>query len=358
MRAPNEIDFWRGLALVTIFIDHVPGIVFENYTWRNIAISDAAEVFVFLAGWSVRLVVASKRKPQGALRIFARFEDRALTIYIAQIFIVSIALAMTAAGALLFRDPLILDWNNASAIFETPVEAQSGVVLLSHQLGYFDILPLYVLLMMITPFMILIDRLSGWLLLALSLGIYIPTLWFGVNIPTWPVEGRWFFNPLAWQLVFVLGFLCAAPDGIAAFAHRRRNALRWLVFPGLVYAGWLASSRWTPDPLMVPEPALFFMFDKTYASPARVVHLLGAVVFISGLFVYILRWARPAARFASMLGRNSLNVFCAASVLSLASQFGRYALGNSFFVDCCVLVVGIVAMGMTAWLSEWSDRIA
>ena len=46
MRAPNEIDFWRGFALVTIFINHIPGIYFERFTFRNVSLSDSAELFV------------------------------------------------------------------------------------------------------------------------------------------------------------------------------------------------------------------------------------------------------------------------------------------------------------------------
>ena len=55
MREPNEIDFWRGFALITIFINHVPGIYFERFTYRNFSLSELAELFVFLAGWSLRL---------------------------------------------------------------------------------------------------------------------------------------------------------------------------------------------------------------------------------------------------------------------------------------------------------------
>jgi OpgC protein len=38
MRAPNEIDFWRGFALVTIFINHIPGNYFERFTFRNVSL--------------------------------------------------------------------------------------------------------------------------------------------------------------------------------------------------------------------------------------------------------------------------------------------------------------------------------
>ena len=76
---------------------------------------------------------------------------RALTLYAAHMMIVMLAIAMLAASARLLDNPLLLEWHNAAAVFNDPVETHIGLVLLSHQLGYFDILPLYVVLMLLAP---------------------------------------------------------------------------------------------------------------------------------------------------------------------------------------------------------------
>ena len=55
-RPPNPIDFWRGLALVFIFINHIPGIFYSHFTHAQYSISDSADLFVFLAGWALRYV--------------------------------------------------------------------------------------------------------------------------------------------------------------------------------------------------------------------------------------------------------------------------------------------------------------
>ena len=60
MREPNAIDFWRGLALVTIYVNHIPGNTFERYTYSQYGISDAAELFVFLAGWSIGIATRGR----------------------------------------------------------------------------------------------------------------------------------------------------------------------------------------------------------------------------------------------------------------------------------------------------------
>jgi len=141
-RQANAVDFWRGFALVSIFVNHIPGIWFERLTHRNFSISDSAELFVFLAGWSLGLLVSSRSAATNSALLVFRLGGRAVTIYAAQILISSIALALLASAAYAFDNPLILEWHNAAAIFQEPALTHIGLVLLSHHLGYFDILPL------------------------------------------------------------------------------------------------------------------------------------------------------------------------------------------------------------------------
>jgi hypothetical protein len=119
----------------------------------------------------------------------------------------------------------------------------------------------------------------------------------------------------------------------------------------------LAIIGFEPDPTQMPDPKLFFVFDKTFATPARVVHFLALVITFSGSFAFVLRFAGPLARYLSMLGRNSLNVFCVGSILSLCGSVTRFALGGSIAVDVLVLVCGLAGLGATAWLSEWREQL-
>src|SRR5262249_60967789 len=121
-------------------------------------------------------------------------------------------------------------------------------------------------------------------------------------------------------------------------------------------SAFVVLQDYAPDPLKVPEPKLFFMFDKTFLSPARVIHFLAVTVAFAGAFAWILAFARPLGRFLSMLGRNSLNVFCMGSILSLLAQIARFSLGGSIMVDIAVLAFGLSALGLTAWLSELRER--
>jgi hypothetical protein len=357
MRPPNEVDFWRGFALVTIFINHVPGIIYEHFTYRNVSSSDSAELFVFLAGWAVYTVVERMTPPYTTLRIVLRLGARGIVIYCAQLVISMLALAMIASAAYFMNALPLLGWHNAAAVFEDPVPAHIGLVLMSHQLGYFDILPLYVVLMLTAPAIALIDRLAPRLLLPLSLALYVVTLVSEYNVPTWPVEGHWFLDPFAWQLVFVLGFLAGRPNGVAALVRRHLRWIRPVTIIIVLIGAYMTFFEVRIDPFKVPSPRLFFVFDTTYLSPPRLIHFVALVITFAGSFVLIRRYLAWPSRYCCLLGRNGLNVFCVGSLLSLAGQIARFMLGGNIVVDTVVLCVGLVVLGATAWVSEWRDRL-
>lgn len=357
MRQPNEVDFWRGLALVSIFINHVPGFYFERFTHRNLGLSDSAELFVFLAGWSLRRLSDGVREHLGLGRLVLRLGARAVTLYAAQILITMLAIGLIAGVAFALDNELLLSWNNAAPIFRDPIAAHVGLVLLTHQLGFFDILPLYVTLMLGSPALAVLHHVQPRIVLPLSFAIYAFALAYGVNLPTWPVEGTWYFSPFAWQLVFVLGFTLAGSVSADGFFQRHRTSVRVVGFAALILGAVLALRNFAPDPAKVPWPPLFFMFDKTFVTPSRIIHFLALVAALGGTFHLIHRFGRPVADFLSMLGRNSLNVFCVGSLLSISAQILRFVIGHGRGVDLCILVVGISVLGFTAWLSELRGRL-
>ena len=356
-RQANAVDFWRGLALVTIFINHIPGIYYTRFTHANYSISDSADLFVFLAGWALRYVVGRPGRQTPPWYLVLRLGGRALTLYAAQILITMIAIAMLAGVALWRANPLLLEWHNAAAVFYDPVPTHVGLALITHQLGYFDILPLYVVLMLMAPGFALIDRYAPNLVLPVSLLIYGVTLGFRIAIPTWPVDGEWFFNPLAWQLVFVLGFVLAREDGVGGFARRRIVPIRVLALPIVAAGLFVVLYDWWPDPTKVPQPRLFFLLSKTYVTPPRIIQFLALIAVMSVTYPYIKRFVPWLVDFLSMLGRNSLYVFCAGSVLGLAGQIIRFLYRGNIYSDTAVLVCGVAIMALTAWLPEWRESI-
>ena len=357
-RRVNPVDFWRGFALVTIFINHIPGIYYGQFTFGHYSISDSADLFVFLAGWSLRYLAGSTPQRITTTHLLFRLTGRALQIYAAQIVIVMIAIAILATSATLLDNPLILEWHNAAAVFYDPVPTHIGLVLITHQLGYFDILPLYVVLMMTAPVFALIDRYMPKLLLPVSLAIYCIALGFSITIPTWPVEGEWFFNPFAWQLIFVLGFVIAKRDSpIGGFARRNILVLRIVAVPIVVFGTFVSVAFWWPDPTTLPNPKMFFILSKSFESPPRVIQFLALIALFSATYPFFERYLSGLVNFLSMLGRNSLYVFCIGSLLSLAGQIIRFLHRGNIYSDTAVIICGILLMALTAWLPEWRESI-
>ena len=351
-RAPNAVDFWRGFALATIFINHVPGNTFEQFTYRNVSISDSAELFVFLAGWSLRLLVESTSRRIGRAKVLFRVVSRGTDIYFAQLVISFLALTLLASAALILNDNFILDWHNAAVFFATPGPALIGLALITHQLGYFDILPLYVVLMLAAPVIALLEWMSSRLLLGVSFALYVLALVLKINFATWPMEGRWFLNPLAWQFIFVLGYVIAADDGLGALVRRRIVWLRWPALAVVVVGAVVGWYRYSPDPLDVPWPQLLFTFDKTFLSPARLIHFLGLAVTFADAFSAIKRWLPAAVSYFVQLGRQGLIVFCSGSLLSLCGQIIRYAAGGTVLLDAVVIAGGLGLLWLVAVLAE------
>ena len=357
IRPANAIDFWRGIALLMIFINHIPGNALGVLTLRNYAISDAAELFVFLAGWSLSYATGGPHRPEPFPRTVFRLVSRAIEIYRAQLVITILALAFLASVAILRSNPLFLEWHNAASAFYDPVRTVVGIVLLTHQLGYFNILPLYVVLLLFAPLVVVLARWRHWSILVLSLAIYMFALTTWTTFPNWPAEERWYFNPLSWQILLVLGFLSAE---LARSSERFLKVIRMLV-----PLAWLATgigaivmlNQFWPDPMRVPEPRLLFLFDKTYLSPVRIISLLAIAIACSNVFKYVERPLGPFTGLMCAYGRNSLAVFCVGSLLSLVGQVVRAMNDESIFLDLAIVCCGVVLMGFTAWFVEWRSRV-
>jgi hypothetical protein len=87
----------------------------------------------------------------------------------------------------------------------------------------------------------------------------------------------------------------------------------------------------------------------------RLLQFLALAAVFSAAFQYISRLP-GLPEFLSILGRNSLPVFCVGSLLSLSGQIIRFLYTGSFAVDTIVVIVGIGLLWLTAWMAEWRER--
>lgn len=350
-----RIDFWRGFALLVIFINHIPGNIFEPLTPRNFGLSDSAELFVFLAGFSAALAYFPKFVAGDALRQSWRCVTRATTLYIAHIVSLIAGIALFAVAAVAYQDPSFVQMINIGPVMDEPLTGFIGIATLGHQVGYFNILPLYVLLVGATPLIMLLARIDLALPVLVSFALYLAAQTFGWNLPSYPNEGLWYFNPFAWQLLFVIAFSlgCVVLSGIKLPFSRMLYvaAVAYLII-GVVVA--VNRSLW-PD--LAGVPAFLGSLDKTDLALPRLLHILA--------LVYVVAYMPGAARFAAALrannpfvamGRNALPVFCAGSLLSMVGLILRDRYGDHVLLDFVIVGTGFLLLVALARTLDWTRR--
>src|SRR5260221_2831372 len=96
MHAPTgrdlRLDFFRGIALWLIFLDHIPSNVVAWGTIRNYGFSDATEIFVFVSGYTAAFVYGKEMRERGFMIAGAHILRRGLANYIAPRFLFSVYL--------------------------------------------------------------------------------------------------------------------------------------------------------------------------------------------------------------------------------------------------------------------------
>src|ERR1700712_1739235 len=88
-----RLDLFRGLANWAIFLDHIPHEVMNSITTRNYGFSDAADVFVFISGYTAALAFGRFMIEHGAIAAASRMARRVSQLYAAHITVVAVYIA-------------------------------------------------------------------------------------------------------------------------------------------------------------------------------------------------------------------------------------------------------------------------
>ncbi|MEW6255949.1 MAG: OpgC domain-containing protein [Pseudomonadota bacterium] len=346
------MDFWRGFALLTIFINHVPGHALGGWTFRNFGFSDAAELFVLLAGVSAAFAYMRGFEPGARLRVTARIVLRAFQLYSGQLALLMVAAAVVGGFALWTGDERILQALHLDLLMQWPMQALVGAAMLTYQPAYLNILPLYVAILLMAPVLIAAIRANIAFGLALSGGLYLLTQLYALALPVWPSSGTWFFNPFAWQFLFACGLAIGRMMDTAQPAPGHR------ILDVVVGLYLTASLIWAvlgfPVHLdLSPLPAFLWEFDKTNLSLPRLAHVLALAYAVSRLPLENILRASRSAQPLIVMGRHALPVFCVGTILSFAAQMARLTYDGSVAFDLFIAGVGITVQWLLAWALEW-----
>lgn len=250
-----RLDFFRGLAMFIILLAHVPFDSWALWIPARFGFSDATEIFVFCSGLASSLAFGAAFRDHGWPMGTARIAHRVWQVWWAHIGLVltvcALLFAIDAGG---WGDPEIRYIARIPVVplFENTGEALLGLLTLRWVPNFFDILPMYLVILAMVPLVMAAFRLAGR---AGALGL-VAAVWLAaqvnlLDLPSrpWAPEIPWFFNPFGWQLVFFTGFAFGMRWVPAPPVSRRLIRLAAAVLVVSVPFAWfrIHDGLWLPD---------------------------------------------------------------------------------------------------------------
>jgi hypothetical protein len=306
-----RIDFFRGLAIYMIFVDHVSGDPLAKFTYRMIGLSDAAEIFVFISGLACGIAYSRMFDRGGLAAVISAVLRRAARIYFYYLLCSVASIVLLVAAARRFE---LVDLYGVAT--DTPLRAIASAITMTAPPHMSGILVLYIALTVIVVPVFVATR--GWhrqLALAVSALIWIACQLFPSAMVVTPTP---FLNPLAWQFLFAIGVTIGIERGNGQLSSWPRGmvAAAWTVVIGaFAYRILIAQSGFDISSLRITPDTNDAM--KENLSPIRLLHFLSVALLVA---VYvprnlpILKWriAQPAI----IVGRHSLEIFSLSIVLT------------------------------------------
>jgi hypothetical protein len=354
-----RLDLFRGVANWAIFLDHIPDNVVNWITTRNYGFSDAADLFVFISGYTASFVYARMMLERGFIVGATRLTKRVWQLYVAHIILFVIYIVSIGYVAQRFSDPDIINEFNVAGLVDSPIETLRQGLLLKFKPVNLDVLPLYIVLMgFFPPVLWLMLRRPGLTMLA-SLALYFAARQFGWNLPAYP-QGTWYFNPFCWQLLFIFGSWCALGGAVKSRSVINSPITLYFCLFYLVFALVMTIAGKLPDFGAVFPRWLYDAFnpnDKTNLAPYRFLHFVVIVILVIRFVPKEwpgLEWKvfDPIVK----CGQQSLAVFCVGVFLSFVGHFELMMSSGSLLAQIFVSVSGIAIMTLVAYYISWSKR--
>lgn len=355
-----RLDFFRGLALWFIFIDHVPSSTIANLTLRNFGFSDATEIFVFISGYTAGLVYTASMLKRGFLFMTMQVLKRCWQLYAAHILLFVFFIAQISWVAIRFDNAAFIDELNITEFFENPQQSIISALMLHYRPVNLDVLPLYMALLAGLPLVLWLVQRSRLLTLALSAALWLAVQQWGWAFPVYASGDTWLFNPLAWQLLFVIGIVCASvrdnpPTWLRWHPALGLLAFGWILFGLFVTTSWRVEwlNNWTEvwiGPWLYP-------IDKNNLGIARLLHFLAMAYLVSHVISErspLLR--QPFVEPIILCGQHALYIFCVSISLSFVAHFFLVEFGRGPLMQIAVIVGGLAIMSAIAWQLDWFRR--
>ena len=354
-----RLDLFRGVANWAIYLDHIPDNVVNWITTRNYGFSDAADLFVFISGYTASFVYARMMLERGFVVGATRLTKRVWQLYVAHIILFVIYIAAISYLALRFGNSSLINEFNVAGLVDNATETLRQGLFLKFKPVNLDVLPLYIVLMGLFPPVLWFMLRQPNLTMAASIVLWLVSRQMGWNLPAYPA-GTWYFNPYCWQVLFVFGSWCALGG-----ARKNSNIINspytlYFCIAYLILALVMTMAGKFPDFGALFPDWLYSMFnpnDKTNLAPYRFLHFVVIVIMV----IRFIPKDWPALEWkifdpVIVCGQQSLAVFCVGVFLSFVGHFELSMSSGSLFAQIFVSVTGIAIMTVVAYYISWSKR--
>ncbi len=300
-----RVDLVRGLALLIILADHVRNAWVHYVTPQSWQICDFAEVFVFISGFSASLAdtVVERRGFYAIAGKALRRVWRLYRWYAASVAAILVTFYLAHRAGLTIPDAYFVELQRK------PLQYTVGAFLLQSIPMVLVVIALYLVLTLLLPLIGWLHRRSVLLLVAVSIAVYLQSelhrrgltpLLLPLGLLE-PENGS--FNPAAWQLLFVAGYVM--PD------------IRWPQWIEKRRFIWLGAAIILLCGVLRIE-SLYYQSDymreagKEPLAEWRLINFGGWLLLIRPI------WSRvPRIPFLMTCGRNALPLFCVGAWLSI-----------------------------------------
>jgi len=351
-----RLDFFRGVCLVIIFIAHIWDNPWAQFIPARFGFSDAADIFVFCSGMASALAFGAVFTRHGVLIGTARVAFRCWQVYWAHIgTFLAVVACMLALDAWLSTGGSYIEGLGLAPMFGTHArEALLGLVTLTFVPHYFDILPMYLVILCLLP---VVTALALWRPVAAF--VFVMTVWALstarlVDLPAEPWgTAVWFFNPFAWQVLFFTGFAFMSGWLPAPPLDWRLVWLSSFIVVASVPLAWIGLwERY--DILRDTREALGPLIDKTHYGALRFAHFL-ALAYLA--YVAVGEGGRrlrgAGVEILRQLGQQSLAVFMSGLVLAFLASALLNAMGRGPTSVAIVNLGGIAILIALARTVSW-----
>ncbi len=351
-----RLDFFRGLCLVIIFIAHVPINPWAQWIPARFGFSDATEIFVFCSGMASAIAFGAIYRYRGFLLGTGRVMFRCWQVYWSHIGVFLVVTAsMVVVDWVLGTGDAYVKGINLDALFGPHAkEAVVGLLTLQYVPNYFDILPMYLVILCLLPIVVGLHRLSPLYAVGFVVLLWLFTLFGLTDLPAEPWGDKtWYFNPFGWQLVFFTGFALMSGWLPAPAVDQR---LIWSAVAVIVLTVPLA---WQPllehsATLTAIRKSLYPVIDKNHFGLFRYIHFL-SLAYLAYVAVGANghRLKGPVVEVFRRLGQQSLAIFMAGLFLSFLAGVALNLLGRTVWTVALVNLAGIACLFAIARVTAW-----